>query len=105
MSRKMEIDDLLYFLSGVIYDGKERIMDDAEMITQTPTGHIANVNNSTGKIFVTYRRASERMPCNSLVVTDVCLILTNKGENAPHAFCIIPKDLNKGMDIELDMKV
>ncbi|KAG7188379.1 hypothetical protein KM043_008032 [Ampulex compressa] len=82
---------------GVIYDGKERIMQDAEMILETPNGHVANVNNSTSKIFVTYRRASWKMPCNSLVVTDICVILTNKGESPPHAFCVIKKNLNKGM--------
>ncbi|OAD60450.1 C-myc promoter-binding protein, partial [Eufriesea mexicana] len=82
---------------GVIYDGKERIMPDAEMILETPKGHLANVNNSTARIFVTYRRASRKMQCNSLVVTDICVILTNKGETPPHAFCIINKNLNKGM--------
>ncbi|XP_015433797.1 PREDICTED: DENN domain-containing protein 4C [Dufourea novaeangliae] len=82
---------------GVIYDGKERIMQDAEMVLETPKGHLANVNNSTSRIFVTYRRASRKMPCNSLVVTDICVILTNKGETPPHAFCIINKNLNKGM--------
>ncbi|XP_076764946.1 DENN domain-containing protein Crag-like [Xylocopa sonorina] len=82
---------------GVIYDGKERIMEDAEMILETPKGHLANVNNSTARIFVTYRRASRKMPCNSLVVTDICVILTNKGESPPHAFCVISKNLNKGM--------
>lgn len=82
---------------GVIYDGKERIMQDAEMILETPKGHLANVNNSTSRIFVTYRRASRKMPCNSLVVTDICVILTNKGETPPHAFCVINKNLNKGM--------
>ncbi|XP_054002499.1 DENN domain-containing protein Crag isoform X3 [Hylaeus anthracinus] len=82
---------------GVIYDGKERIMQDAEMVLETPKGHVANVNNSTSKIFVTYRRATRKMPCNSLVVTDICVILTNKGETPPHAFCVINKNLNKGM--------
>ncbi|XP_011257996.1 DENN domain-containing protein 4C isoform X3 [Camponotus floridanus] len=82
---------------GVIYDGKERIMQDAEMVLETPKGYVANVNNSTSKIFVTYRRASRKMPCNSLVVTDICVILANKGESPPHAFCVINKNLNKGM--------
>ncbi|XP_011298582.1 DENN domain-containing protein 4C isoform X2 [Fopius arisanus] len=82
---------------GVIYEGKERIMTDAKMIEKTPSGHVANINNSTSKIFVTYRRASRKMPCNSLVVTDICVILTNKGETAPQAFCTINKNLNKGM--------
>ncbi|XP_012273297.1 DENN domain-containing protein 4C isoform X2 [Orussus abietinus] len=82
---------------GVIYEGKEHIMKDAKMVLETPTGHVANVNNSTSKIFVTYRRANPKMPCNSLVVTDICVILTNKGETPPHAFCVIGKNLNKGM--------
>ncbi|XP_033210496.1 DENN domain-containing protein Crag isoform X2 [Belonocnema kinseyi] len=82
---------------GVIYDGKERIMKDAEIVQETPSGHVANVNNSTSRIFVTYRRASRKMPCNSLVVTDICVILANKGETPPHAFCVINKNLNKGM--------
>ncbi|KAK0174002.1 hypothetical protein PV328_007123 [Microctonus aethiopoides] len=82
---------------GIIYDGKERIMEDAKIISESPNGHVANVNNSTSKTFVTYRRASRKMPCNSLVVTDLCLILTNKGETAPQAFCTINKNLNKGM--------
>lgn len=72
-------------------------MQDAEMILETPKGHLANVNNSAARIFVTYRRASRKMPCNSLVVTDICVILTNKGETPPHAFCVINKNLNKGM--------
>lgn len=72
-------------------------MRDAEIVKETPTGHVANVNNSTSRIFVTYRRASRRMPCNSLVVTDICLIFANKGETPPHAFCTISKNLNKGM--------
>lgn len=85
------------YVTGVIYDGKERIMQDAEMILETPKGHLANVNNSAARIFVTYRRATRKMPCNSLVVTDICVILTNKGETPPHAFCVINKNLNKGM--------
>lgn len=64
-------------------------MQDAEMVLETPNGNLANVNNSTSRIFVTYRRASPKMPCNSLVVTDICVILTNKGETPPHAFCVI----------------
>nr|CAD7263014.1 unnamed protein product [Timema shepardi] len=82
---------------GIMYEGKERIMSDSEVVLTTPGGRVANVNNSTAKIFVTYRRASLSMPCNELVVTDICVILANKGETAPHAFCMINKNLNKGM--------
>ncbi|KAE8753068.1 hypothetical protein FOCC_FOCC000413 [Frankliniella occidentalis] len=82
---------------GVMYEGKERIMQDAEVVKKTPYGRIANVNNSTAHIFVTYRRASPTMPCNELVVTDVCVIIESKGEDPPPAFCVLKKNLNKGM--------
>ncbi|KDR07911.1 C-myc promoter-binding protein [Zootermopsis nevadensis] len=82
---------------GVMYEGKERIMSDSEVVLTTPGGRVANVNNSGAKTFVTYRRAPPSMPCNELVVTDICVILTNKGETPPHAFCMISKNLNKGM--------
>jgi len=72
-------------------------MSDSEVVLTTPGGRVANVNNSGAKTFVTYRRAPPSMPCNELVVTDICVILTNKGETPPHAFCMISKNLNKGM--------
>ncbi|KAJ4440668.1 hypothetical protein ANN_08815 [Periplaneta americana] len=83
--------------SSVMYEGKERIMSDSEVVSTTPGGRVANVNNSGAKTFVTFRRAPASMPCNELVVTDICVILTNKGETPPHAFCMISKNLNKGM--------
>ncbi|XP_055954138.1 C-myc promoter-binding protein-like [Argiope bruennichi] len=82
---------------GVLYDGKEKIMADSEVVLTTPYGRSANVNNSGSKTFITYRRAHENAPCNQLVVTDICIILANKGENPPHAFCKIDKNLNKGV--------
>jgi hypothetical protein len=81
----------------VMYEGKERIMSDSEVVITTPEGRVANVNNSAAKTFVTYRRAPPTMPCNELVVTDICVILASKGETPPHAFCRISKNLNKGM--------
>ena len=72
-------------------------MPDSEIVLMTPGNRVANVNNSGAKTFVTYRRAPSSMPCNELVVTDICVILTNKGESPPHAFCKINKNLNKGM--------
>ncbi|XP_077290378.1 DENN domain-containing protein Crag isoform X2 [Arctopsyche grandis] len=82
---------------GVMYDGKERLMADAEMILESVGGRVANVNNSTAKTFITYRRAHSSAPCNALVVTDVCIVITSKEETAPHAFCLISKNLNKGL--------
>ncbi|GFS92328.1 c-myc promoter-binding protein [Nephila pilipes] len=82
---------------GVLYEGKEKVMADSEVVLTTPCGRSANVNNSGSKTFITYRRAPENAPCNQLVVTDICIILANKGENPPHAFCKIDKNLNKGV--------
>lgn len=82
---------------GVMYDGIERIMPDAEIVTETPGKRIANVNNTNARTFITYRRAKPEMPCNELVVTELCVIIPSKGERPPHAFCQIHKTLNKGL--------
>ncbi|KAM4053057.1 DENN domain-containing protein 4C isoform 2-T2 [Anomaloglossus baeobatrachus] len=85
---------------GVLYEGKERLMSGCETIQATPYGRCANVNNSStssSRIFITYRRASLDRTQNSLAVTDICVIITNKGETPPHTFCKIDKNLNCGM--------
>jgi hypothetical protein len=82
---------------GVLYEGKERVMSDSEIVQTTVFGKPANVNNSGSRTFLTFRRARDNAPCNQLVVTDICVILANKGESPPHAFCLINKNLNKGM--------
>lgn len=82
---------------GVMYDGKERLMADAEMVLVSTGGRLANVNNSNAKTFITYRRAHPGAPCNALVVVDICIIVVSKGECPPHAFCMIAKNLNKGL--------
>ncbi|KOB72125.1 Uncharacterized protein OBRU01_06281 [Operophtera brumata] len=78
-----------------MYADKERLMADAEMVLVSTGGRVANVNNSTAKTFLTYRRAHAGAPCNALVVVDVCVIVASKGEVPPHAFCMISKNLNK----------
>ncbi|XP_045776028.1 DENN domain-containing protein Crag isoform X2 [Maniola jurtina] len=82
---------------GVMYEGRERLMADAEMVLLSVGDRLANVNNSTAKTFITYRRAHPTAPCNALVVVDVCVIVTSRGETPPHAFCMIGKNLNKGL--------
>ena len=70
------------------------------MIQATPYGRCANVNNSSTtsqRIFITYRRAPLIRPQNSLAVTDICVIVTSKGETPPHTFCKVDKNLNCGM--------
>lgn len=80
---------------GVLYEGKERVMSDSEVVEMTLSGKPANVNNSGSRTFLTLRRARDNAPCNQLVVTDICVILANKAESPPHAFCLINKNLNK----------
>ncbi|XP_068622803.1 DENN domain-containing protein Crag [Battus philenor] len=82
---------------GVMYDGRERLMADAEMVMVSVGGRVANVNNSSAKTFITYRRAHPSAPCNALVVVDVCVVVASRGETPPHAFCMIDKNLNKGL--------
>ena len=70
-------------------------MSDSEVVLSTPYGRPANVNNSYSQhIFLTYRRAAENAPCNDLVVSDICVV-SSKGEEPPHAYCKIKKNLNK----------
>ncbi|XP_061131161.1 DENN domain-containing protein 4C isoform X2 [Syngnathus typhle] len=85
---------------GVLYEGKERLIQGCEVIQATPYGRCANVNNSSAasqRIFVTFRRAAPVRPQNSLAVTDVCVIVGSKGETPPHTFCRVDKNLNCGM--------
>ncbi|KAI5696245.1 hypothetical protein M8J75_010233 [Diaphorina citri] len=82
---------------GIMFDGKEKILPDSEIVSKTPEGRCANVNNSTARTFVTYRRAPPTLPPNTLVVTDICVIIPSKMETPPHAFCVINKNLNRGL--------
>uniref|UniRef100_A0A667Z4Q7 DENN domain containing 4C n=1 Tax=Myripristis murdjan TaxID=586833 RepID=A0A667Z4Q7_9TELE len=85
---------------GVLYEGKERLIQGCEIIQATPYGRCANVNNSSAtsqRIFITFRRAPLVQPQNSLAVTDICVIVTSKGETPPHTFCKVDKNLNCGM--------
>lgn len=80
-----------------MYEGKERILPDSEILDKSVGGRPANVNNSVAKTLLTYRRAPASMPCNALVVTEIVVICSSKGEMPPHAFCMINKNLNKGL--------
>uniref|UniRef100_H3CP04 DENN domain containing 4C n=1 Tax=Tetraodon nigroviridis TaxID=99883 RepID=H3CP04_TETNG len=85
---------------GVLYEGKDRLIQGCEVIQATPYGRCANVNNSSAtsqRIFITFRRAPLVQPQNSLAVTDVCVIITSKGETPPHTFCKVERNLNCGM--------
>lgn len=79
-----------------MFEHNERVMTDVEVVTRSAGDRVANVNNSTANTFLTYRRARVDMPCNELVVTDICVIIGAR-EKPPHAFCIIPKSLNRAL--------
>ena len=98
-SAKLIFTPLVVFIS-VLYEGKERLIQGCEVIQATPYGRCANVNNSSAtsqRIFITFRRAPPVQPQNSLAVTDICVIITSKGETPPHTFCKVDKNLNIGM--------
>ncbi|KAM4564825.1 DENN domain-containing protein 4C isoform 2-T2 [Fundulus diaphanus] len=85
---------------GVLYEGKDRLIQGCEVVQATPYGRCANVNNSSAnaqRIFITFRRAPPVQPQNSLAVTDICVIITSKGETPPHTFCKVDRNLNCGM--------
>ncbi|XP_028399036.1 C-myc promoter-binding protein-like [Dendronephthya gigantea] len=83
---------------GVLYEGKERLIAGCDILDTTPQGHSANISDSSSnRIFITYRRSSAKVTHTSLAVTHINVINTSKGEQTPHAFCLIQKNLNKGM--------
>lgn len=83
---------------GILYEGKERVMEGCEVVHTTMKGNPANINNSSSsRIYITYRRAEKSAPSDTLVVVDVCVILGNRGEEPPLTFLKIGKNLNKGM--------
>lgn len=67
------------FFFRVLYEGKERLMSECEIVHTTPWGSPANVNNgSNGRIYITFRRALETAASDTLAVVDVVIILQNK---------------------------
>ncbi|KAK7491704.1 hypothetical protein BaRGS_00016960 [Batillaria attramentaria] len=83
---------------GILYEGKERVMEGCEVVHTTPFGRPANINNSnSSRIYITYRRASDTASSDTLVVVDICVILANKAEEPPLTYNQILKNLNKGM--------
>uniref|UniRef100_T2MAU0 C-myc promoter-binding protein n=1 Tax=Hydra vulgaris TaxID=6087 RepID=T2MAU0_HYDVU len=83
---------------GVLHEGRQRLMHGCDIVLKTPSKLFANVNNaSNSRLFITYRRASPQFAHSSLAVIDICVIITNKGEKPPHAFCLIDRNLNQGL--------
>uniref|UniRef100_A0A8C2G9D2 DENN/MADD domain containing 4A n=1 Tax=Cyprinus carpio TaxID=7962 RepID=A0A8C2G9D2_CYPCA len=83
---------------GVLFEWKEKLKPDCQIIQTTPSGRPANISSSSSqRIYITYRRASENHSHATLAVTDICVIIPSKGETPPHAFCKVDKNLNSSM--------
>lgn len=85
---------------GVLLEGKEKVMENVSVIETTPHGYSANIfasSFSKDRTLITYRRAATTILCNTLAVTDVCVINESKGETPPHSFNKIHKNLNRSM--------
>ncbi|UJR37238.1 hypothetical protein I4U23_029947 [Adineta vaga] len=85
---------------GILLEGKEKVMENVSIIETTPHGYSANVfvsPFSKERTLITYRRAATMILCNSLAVTDICVIIESKGETPPHSFNKIHKNLNRSI--------
>lgn len=81
---------------GVWYQASnEKVNSQCNVLEKTHSGFPANVNNSGTHTYLTYWRSSKTTPYNQLVVSDICVIFTNKNETPPPAYNLISKNLNK----------
>jgi hypothetical protein len=66
---------------GVLLEGKEKVMENVSVIETTPHGYPANIFSSSfsrDRTLITYRRAATMILCNTLAVTDICVIIESK---------------------------
>ncbi|KAM4663320.1 DENN domain-containing protein 4B isoform 2-T3 [Discoglossus pictus] len=85
---------------GVHCDGKEPLRPGFQIIDTTPYSHSANLSSGSPghqRTFLTYKRAPETLGLNMLGVMDICIINPSKGENTPHTFCKVDRNLNTSM--------
>ncbi|KAB1260893.1 DENN domain-containing protein 4B [Camelus dromedarius] len=84
----------------VLYEGKERPKPGFQVLDTTPYSHSANLappGPGHPRTYLTYRRAAEGAGLHALGITDLCLVLPSKGEDTPHTYCRLPRNLNPGM--------
>ncbi|CAF1049493.1 unnamed protein product [Rotaria sordida] len=84
---------------GVLFEGREKVMENVSVIETTPHGYPASIFSSYNRerTLITYRRAASMILCNTLAVTDICVIMESRGETPPHSFNKINKNLNRSM--------
>ena len=66
---------------GILLEGREKVMENVSIIETTPHGYPASIFSSSftkERSLVTYRRATSTILCNTLAVTDVCVIIESK---------------------------
>jgi hypothetical protein len=66
---------------GVLLEGREKVMENVSVIETTPHGYPASLSSSSfskERTLITYRRAATMILCNTLAVTDICVIIENK---------------------------
>lgn len=66
---------------GVLIEGREKPMENVCLIETTPHGYPADIFTSSftkERTLVTYRRAATNILCNTLAVTDICVIIESK---------------------------
>lgn len=70
---------------GVLFEGKEKLMENVSLIETTPHGYSANIFTSltNDRTLITYRRAATNILCNTLAVTDVCVIVESRVRAMP----------------------
>ena len=66
---------------GILFEGHEKLMENVSIIEATPHGYPASIFSSSftkERTLMTYRRATSTILCNTLAVTDVCVIIESK---------------------------
>ena len=66
---------------GILFEGREKLMENISVIETTPHGYPASIfisSFSKERSLITYRRAASTILCNTLAVTDVCVIIESK---------------------------
>ena len=72
----------------VLIEGSERVLKGCEVLYTTPYGRPANINNTSDRIYLTYRRASETASSDILAVTGICVINASKVHTLPSCFSV-----------------
>ncbi|XP_038624935.1 DENN domain-containing protein 4B [Tachyglossus aculeatus] len=85
---------------GVLYEGKERPKPGFQVLDTTPYSHSANLappGPGHPRTYLTYRRAAGGAGLHTLGITDLCLVLSGRGEGTPHTYRRVPRGLRPSL--------